>query len=74
MRRWAAEGKVIPAGRIVAVGVFVAATFSPVKGELRIHLIDGLRPAKLVAGSFAGFVNAALADSAEIYPDDGDAG
>jgi hypothetical protein len=51
-----------------------AATFSPGKGEVRIHLVDGLRPAKLVAVSFAGFVNAALADSAEVYPDERNAG
>src|SRR5882762_3149480 len=34
-----------------------AATFSSVKEELRIHLVDGLRPAKLVARSFTAFVN-----------------
>lgn len=46
-----------------------AADFSGVPETITIYLVDGLRPAKVVSGSFTGFVNAALADAAEIYPD-----
>ena len=48
---------------------FYAGAFSQAPGDLRIYLVDGLRPAKLVATSFRAFVNAALADAADIYPD-----
>jgi hypothetical protein len=47
-----------------------AADFAPGTKGLNIHLVDGLRPAKLVATSFTAFVNAALADAADIYPDE----
>ena len=48
---------------------FYAGQFSRSVGDLRIYLVDGLRPAKLVAGSFTAFVNSALTDAADIYPD-----
>jgi hypothetical protein len=41
---------------------------------VRIFLVDGLRPAKLVAASFTAFVEFALADSPDIYPDEQSAG
>src|SRR5882724_8560503 len=47
---------------------FYAGEFSPEPGDVRIHLVDGLRPAKLVARSFTSFVNATLTDAADIYP------
>ena len=46
-----------------------AADFSRAPDVLTIHLVDGERPAKIVARSFTAFVNAALADAADIYPD-----
>ena len=49
---------------------FYAGEFSSATGGLRVYLVDGLRPAKLVAGSFTAFVNAALADAADIYPNE----
>ena len=48
---------------------FYAGVFSPADGSVCIHLVDGLRPAKLVANTFTAFVNSALADAADIYPD-----
>jgi len=48
---------------------FYAGDFSRAPGALQIYLVDGSRPAKLVATSFTAFVNAALADAADIYPD-----
>lgn len=51
---------------------FYAAEFSRESEDLRVYLVDGLRPAKLVAGSFTAFVNAALADAADIYPSETD--
>ena len=51
-----------------------AVNFGRVGETPTIHLIDGLQPAKLVATSFTAFVNAALADAAEIYPDERNAG
>ena len=53
---------------------YYAADFSGAPSTLVIYLVDGLRPAKLVAASFTAFVNAALADAADIYPDDPGAG
>jgi cell wall assembly regulator SMI1 len=47
-----------------------AADLSGAPGTLAIYLVDGLRPAKFVARNFTAFVNAALADAADIYPDD----
>jgi hypothetical protein len=44
--------------------------FSPADGSVRIYLVDGLRPAKLVADTFTAFVNSIVTDSANIYPDD----
>ena len=49
---------------------FYAAEFSRAPGHLRIYLVDGLRPAKLVAESFTMFVNGVIADAADIYPDE----
>jgi hypothetical protein len=49
---------------------FYACDFSGAPGELRVYLVDGLRPAKLVAESFTAFVNAALSDAADVYPDE----
>jgi hypothetical protein len=45
-----------------------AGQFARKAGDLHINLVDGLRPAKLVAGGFTAFVNSALADAANIYP------
>src|SRR4030095_6062549 len=53
---------------------YYAADFSQSTDELQIWLIDGLRPAKLVAASFTTFVNAVLADAEDIYPDEREAG
>lgn len=47
-----------------------AADFASGGKEWTIHLVDGLRPAKLVATSFTAFVDAALADAMDIYPDE----
>jgi hypothetical protein len=47
---------------------FYAGDFPRASEGLLVYLVDGLRPAKLVAGSFTAFVNAALADAADIYP------
>jgi SMI1 / KNR4 family (SUKH-1) len=48
---------------------FYAGMFSPAHEGVRIYLVDGLRPAKLVEDTFTAFVNSALADAADIYPD-----
>jgi hypothetical protein len=47
---------------------FYAAKFRPKHGGVWIYLVDGLRPAKVVAETFTAFVNSALADAADIYP------
>jgi hypothetical protein len=47
-----------------------AVTFGRDGETMSVYLVDGWRPAKLVATSFTAFVNAALADAAEIYPDE----
>ena len=49
---------------------FYAAMFSVAREGVRIYLVDGLRPAKLVADTFTAFVNSTLADAADIYPDE----
>jgi hypothetical protein len=49
---------------------FYAGVFSPAHRGVRIYLVDGLRPAKLVAETFAAFVNSTLADAADIYHDE----
>lgn len=49
---------------------FYAGMFSPVDGRVRIYLVDGLRPAKLVTETFTAFVNSTLADAADIYPNE----
>ena len=49
---------------------FYAGKFSATPQGLLVYLVDGLRPAKLVAETFTAFVNAALADAADIYPDE----
>ena len=49
---------------------FYAGEFSGTLRGLRVYLVDGLRPAKLVAESFTMFVNGVIADAAEIYPDE----
>jgi hypothetical protein len=51
-----------------------AVTFGRDGETTTVHLVDGLQPAKLVATTFTAFVNAALADAAEIYPDEDNAG
>jgi hypothetical protein len=48
---------------------YYAAEFLTESTGPRIYLVDGLRPAKLVAAGFTAFVEAFLADSADIYPD-----
>ena len=50
---------------------FYAGEFSAEPGNVRIHLVDGLHAAKLVARSFTSFVNAVVTDAAEIYPNEG---
>ena len=52
---------------------YYAAAFGH-SADLPVFLVDGLRPAKLVAMSFTGFVRAALADASGIYPDPETAG
>jgi hypothetical protein len=42
-----------------------AADFSGAPDTITIYLVDGERPAKVVARSFTGFVNGALADAAD---------
>ena len=48
---------------------FYAGMFTPASEVVRIYLVDGLRPAKLVANTFTAFMNSTLADAADIYPD-----
>jgi hypothetical protein len=45
------------------------ATSSRARTETSIFLVDGLRPPRLVAKSFALFVDAVFADDPSIYPD-----
>src|SRR5712691_241319 len=75
MRRWAAEGKVIPAGRIVAVGVFVAATFSPVSitakcANARYDLSLGIRDARTLKPIYRASVILFAADGQEAWGTD----
>ena len=51
-----------------------AADFSRPGANLAIYIIDGVRPAKLVAEGFTAFVKAALTDDPAVYPSDDNAG